>query len=125
MLTNLVENAIKYSASVTNPQVQISAGRREEGGRQLTWVRVSDNGIGIAPENLGRIFDRFYQVDASRARTDESDEDSTEPKSSGTGLGLAIAKWIAHAHHGEIRVESVVGKGSSFEVILPANNPND
>jgi signal transduction histidine kinase len=125
MLTNLVENAIKYSASVADPNVQISAGRREEGDRNSVWVRVSDNGIGIAPESQGRIFDRFYQVDASRTRTDGSDEDVKGPDSSGTGLGLAIAQWIAQAHHGEIRVKSEVGKGSTFEVILPEYNPSN
>ena len=122
MLTNLIENAIKYSAAVTNPQVNISVGRREENGRQLAWVRVDDNGIGIAAEHLAHIFDRFYQVDVSRNRVNGTEGDTSGQDSSGTGLGLAIAQWIAQAHHGEIRVESVVGKGSTFEVILPANN---
>jgi signal transduction histidine kinase len=125
MLTNLVENAIKYSAGVADPQVRISTGTREESDHVLAWVRVSDNGIGIAPENQGRIFDRFYQVDASRTRSEGSVGDSNEPESSGTGLGLAIAQWIAKAHHGEIRVESTVGRGSTFEVILPAYNLNE
>ncbi len=125
MLTNLVENAIKYSAGVTNPTIYILAGMRVEGGQNLAWVRVSDNGIGIPAEHLGRIFDRFYQVDTARSRTDGSDGDGIEPDSSGTGLGLAIAQWIAHAHHGEIRVESEAGKGSTFEVVLPANNPDE
>jgi signal transduction histidine kinase len=120
MLTNLVENAIKYSASVTEPKVQISAGTRVEGGRNLAWVRVSDNGIGIPPEHQAHIFDRFYQVDASRTRTDRVEGDSSKADSSGTGLGLAIAQWIAQAHRGEIRVESTVGQGSTFEVLLPA-----
>ena len=82
---------------------------------------MNDNGISIPAEHLGRIFDRFYQVDAARSRTEGSEGDGIEPDSSGTGLGLAIAQWIAHAHKGEIRVESTVGKGSTFEVILPAN----
>jgi signal transduction histidine kinase len=120
MLTNLVENAIKYSDSVSNPQVDISVGRREEAGRQLAWVRVHDNGIGIAAEHLAHIFDRFYQVDVSRKRGNGLGSDLSGQDSSGTGLGLAIAQWIAQAHHGEIRVESVVGQGSTFEVILPA-----
>jgi len=125
MLTNLVENAIKYSAAVTNPQVYISVGRREEAGHPIAWVRVSDSGIGIAAEHLAHIFDRFYQVDASRNRVNGMEADSSGQDSSGTGLGLAIAQWIAQAHHGEIRVESVTGKGSTFEVILPAaTTPN-
>jgi signal transduction histidine kinase len=118
MLTNLVENAIKYSASVTSPQVNISAGRLEGAGQLVAWVCVSDNGIGIDSEQQAHIFDRFYQVDAARNRSDGEDELSGQD-SSGTGLGLAIAQWIAKAHHGEIRVESVVGQGSTFEVILP------
>lgn len=125
MLTNLVENAIKYSSSVTNPHVQISTGSREDDGHQLAWVRVSDNGIGIAPENQGRIFDRFYQADAARNRVNEMVGDASGQDSSGTGLGLAIAQWIAQAHHGEIRVESAAGQGSTFEVILPAYNPSE
>ncbi len=122
MLTDLIENAIKYSASVTNPQVHISAGSREEAGHPLAWVRVSDNGIGIAAEHLAHIFDRFFQVNEARNRVNDMESDSSGQDSSGTGLGLAIAQWIAQAHHGEIRVESMVGQGSTFEVILPADN---
>jgi len=125
MITNLVENAIKYSATVTNPQVGVSVGRREETGRQLAWVRVSDNGIGIAAEHLAHIFDRFYQVDVARNRVNGIETDASGQDSSGTGLGLAIAQWIAQAHHGEIRVESIAGQGSTFEVILPAFNHSE
>ncbi len=125
MLTNLVENAIKYSAGVPDPTVHISAGTRLDGEQTNGWVRVSDNGIGIPNEHLGRIFDRFYQVDAARSRIEGSDGVGLEPDSSGTGLGLAIARWIACAHQGEIRVESAVGKGSTFEVSLPANIPTE
>lgn len=123
MLTNLVENAIKYSAKVPRPQVQISTGLREDGEQHLVWARVSDNGIGIAAQNLGQIFDRFYRVDEARTRMDGADGDGSGRESSGTGLGLAIAQWIAHAHQGEIRVKSEAGKGSTFEVILPRDNP--
>jgi two-component system, OmpR family, sensor kinase len=125
MLTNLVENAIKYSASVTEPKVQISAGTRVEGGRNLAWVRVSDNGVGIPPEHQAHIFDRFYQVDASRTHTERVEGDSSKADSSGTGLGLAIAQWIAQAHQGEIRVESTVGQGSTFEVLLPVYDSSE
>ncbi|HEX9090505.1 MAG TPA: HAMP domain-containing sensor histidine kinase, partial [Anaerolineales bacterium] len=122
MLTNLVENAVKFSAGVPNAQVNISAGKQEEGSGKLAWVRVKDNGIGIATENLGRIFDRFYQVDAARNRVDGNEGEAEEQGSSGTGLGLAIANWIAQAHHGTIRVESETGKGTTFEVVLPESN---
>jgi two-component system OmpR family sensor kinase len=120
MLSNLVENAIKYSASVSSPKVSISAGTREENGREMAWVKVSDNGIGISAEYLGHIFDRFYQVDASRSHLNQLDGDGSGQESSGTGLGLAIAQWVAHAHQGEIRVQSAAGQGSTFEVMLPA-----
>jgi signal transduction histidine kinase len=119
MLSNLVENAVKYSSSVTNPQVSISAGRRQEDGKELAWVKVSDNGIGIPPEHLKHIFDRFYQVEASRSHISQVDGDGNGQESSGTGLGLAIAQWVAKAHQGEIRVESAAGHGSTFEVVLP------
>jgi signal transduction histidine kinase len=121
MFTNLVENAIKYSAGVSTPQVDVSTGKREEAGRSLAWVIVHDNGIGIAAEHQAKLFDRFYQADSSRTRPNGSEGEVYEAESSGTGLGLAIAQWIAHAHHGEIRVESAVGKGSTFEVDLPIN----
>lgn len=122
MLSNLVENAIKYSSNVTKPRVHISVGRRGEAGHQFAWVRVDDNGIGIAAEHLAHIFDRFYQVDVSRSRVNGTEGETSGQDSSGTGLGLAIAQWIAQAHHGGIRVESVVGKGSTFEVVLPADD---
>lgn len=123
MFTNLVENAIKYSAGVANPRVDVSSGKREEADRVLAWVRVQDNGIGIAAEHQARLFDRFYQADSSRTRRANVEGDTNEAESSGTGLGLAIAQWIAHAHHGEIHVESIGGQGSIFEVVLPAGNP--
>jgi signal transduction histidine kinase len=122
MLTNLVENAIKYSASVIQPQVNITAGRRVEDGQSKAWVRISDNGVGIAPEHLRGIFDRFYQVDAARSRSEKMESDVSGQDSSGTGLGLAIAQWIAYAHYGEIRVESTKEQGSTFEVVMPAYN---
>jgi signal transduction histidine kinase len=122
LLTNLVENGIKYSASVSAPKVNISAGQRGTNGSSQAWVKVSDNGIGITPEHQAHIFDRFYQVEQSRNRTSNSDGDGAGQDSSGTGLGLAIAQWIARAHEGEIRVESTPGHGSTFEVRLPVLN---
>lgn len=119
MVTNLVENGIKYSAGVVEPKVEISVGNREEARRQVAWVKVIDNGIGIDAEHLEHIFDRFYQVEASRTHADSADGDGVQSESSGTGLGLAIAQWIARAHQGEIRVESRIGRGSTFEVVLP------
>jgi two-component system phosphate regulon sensor histidine kinase PhoR len=75
-------------------------------------VTVTDTGIGIAPEHLPLIFERFYRVDKARSRSE-----------GGSGLGLAIANHIAKAHNGKIEVESEVGKGSSFRLILPIIPP--
>ena len=70
---------------------------------------VSDTGIGIAPEHLPRIFDRFYRGDSSRSR-----------RTGGSGLGLSICKSIAEAHRGSIEIESEPGKGTRVSLTLPA-----
>ena len=70
---------------------------------------MSDTGVGIAPEHLGNIFDRFYRADDSRARA-----------TGGHGLGLAIAGEIARAHGGNLSASSRLGEGSTFTVTLPA-----
>jgi signal transduction histidine kinase len=75
-------------------------------------LAVQDTGPGIAPEELTRIFERFYRLDRARSR-----------RSGGAGLGLAIARWIAEAHGGRIEVESAVGQGSTFTVVLPLSTP--
>jgi len=80
------------------------------GGVEIT---VKDTGPGIPPEDLQRIFERFYQVDKSRARP------------SGAGLGLTITKEIVEAHNGSIRAESVVGLGTKFIVRLPPAQSDD
>jgi signal transduction histidine kinase len=111
MVSNLIENAIKYTEGV-DKQVCIETGILES----RAWVRVSDNGPGIAPEHLPHLFDRFYRVDKARARAME--EESESP--TGSGLGLSIIQWIAQAHGGEVLVESTPGNGSSFEVRFEA-----
>ena len=100
LILNLVENAIKYGKS--HGQICVTASTL--GG----WVeiRISDDGIGMAKEVLPFIFDRFYRVDTARDRT-------------GTGLGLSIVKWIVQVHHGSIRAESELGKGTTFVIVLP------
>ena len=104
---NLIENAIKYN--VPNGRVDIIGVKQ----RQTAVIRVRDTGIGIAPEHFGRLFERFYRVDASRSR-----------QIGGTGLGLSIVKHLAVLYGGEVSVESQVGKGSTFTVRLPmALNP--
>ncbi|NJO98882.1 MAG: cell wall metabolism sensor histidine kinase WalK, partial [Pleurocapsa sp. CRU_1_2] len=71
-------------------------------------ISIEDNGIGIPPDDLPRIFDRFYRVDIARSR-----------ETGGFGLGLAIAKQIIQAHNGQITVESSLGKGTKFQIFLP------
>lgn len=101
-ITNLVDNAIKYSD--VGGQVRILAVRDRNG----VHIQVSDDGCGIPAEHLPRLFERFYRVDKARSRN-----------LGGTGLGLAIVKHIAKAHHGRVTVESIPGKGSSFQFSVP------
>jgi hypothetical protein len=98
----LLDNAIKYTPE--GGKVRISA-TREDG---YAAISVSDTGIGIEPEVLPHIFERFYRGDSARARDEH-----------GSGLGLAIADWIVRAHNGEIRIISEPGKGSTFSILLP------
>ena len=112
MITNLVENGIKYSAGA-QPWVCVETGC----GEGKAWLRVADNGPGIAPEHLSHLFDRFYRVDQARARLDEDSPDPQRP--SGTGLGLSIVQWIAKAHGGEVHVSSQLGQGTTFETVFP------
>lgn len=113
VFTNLVDNALKHSAA--GGIVAVAAGGTPEGAQ----ITVTDNGAGIPREDLTRIFERFYQVDKSRARGGEY------AAGGGVGLGLAITKEIVEAHHGTLSVESVVGMGSRFTVRLPAALPED
>jgi len=102
LLLNLVDNAVKYSC----PGGSVELGLVRDGSEAR--LSVTDQGIGIAPEEQGRIFDRFYRSDNARAHMKK-----------GTGLGLSICKWIADAHQGSIRVQSVPGQGSTFTLVLP------
>ncbi len=102
-VTNLVGNAVSYSESGT--RVGVSVRRARDG---LVEVAVTDQGVGIAPEEQERIFERFYRVDAARSR-----------RTGGTGLGLAIVKHVAENHGGQVTVWSEPGRGSTFTVRLP------
>lgn len=102
LLINLVDNALKYTPA--GGRVTVGLARGEDVGT----IVIADTGIGIAPEHLPYLFERFYRVDAARSRAD-----------GGAGLGLAIADWIARAHNGKIVVTSQVGVGSIFSVHLP------
>lgn len=105
VFVNLVSNAVKF----TNEGEVIVSGRRihDVDGDAWVEVRVADTGVGIAPEELKRVFDRFYRGDAARAR------------SGGAGLGLAIARLLVDQHGGRIEVQSRLGHGSEFRVLLP------
>ena len=103
MLLNLVDNAIKYTES---GEVEILVRKKKKN----IEFRVRDTGMGIPPECIPRIFERFYVVNKARSR-----------ELGGTGLGLSIVKHIVELHGGEIFVESTPGKGSTFTVIIPQN----
>jgi signal transduction histidine kinase len=117
MITNLVENGIKYTEG-EDRRVEVSTGWRFSPGGDQAWVRVCDNGPGIPPEHIPLLFDRFYQVDRSRTHQNEGEGES-DTSLPGAGLGLSIARWVAVAHTGDIHVESELGTGTVFNVILP------
>ena len=102
VLINLLHNAISYTPE--GGAITVEAKPVPEG----VEIAVADNGIGIPPEDLSRIFERFYRVDKGRSR-----------EMGGTGLGLSIVKHIVEAHGGKLRVESKPGKGSRFTFFLP------
>ena len=124
ILANLAENAVKFTPE--GGTVTFAALRTEweddasgmgavlmGGAREAVAFRVTDTGIGMAPGELSRIFDAFYQVDGSSTR-----------EHGGTGLGLSIVKRLVDAHGGEVAVESARGEGTTFSVILPEPEPD-
>lgn len=108
VLLNLVENAIKHTPE--DGKVMIQAQNLE--GHTIT-LSVTDTGVGIPPQDVAHVFERFYRVDKSRSRAQ-----------GGAGLGLAIAKSFVEAHGGRIEVQSTVDVGTTFIVTLPAYQPN-
>jgi two-component system sensor histidine kinase SenX3 len=106
-VSNLVENAIAYSGEET--QVTVMTRSDDE----HVEIAVTDQGIGISPNDVDRIFERFYRADQARSRT-----------TGGTGLGLAIVKNIATNHGGRVEVSSTLGGGSTFTLRLPARPPD-
>ncbi|MFC1961858.1 ATP-binding protein [Chloroflexota bacterium] len=102
VITNLLTNAIRHTPSGGNVTVMV---KKDEG--ELT-ISVADTGEGITPEDLPHVFERFYRSGDSRSRTE-----------GGTGLGLAIAKQMVEAHGGKVQVESKIGTGSIFRILLP------
>ncbi|MGE0217430.1 sensor histidine kinase [Mycolicibacterium sp.] len=109
-IANLVSNAIAYSPNGSS----VSISRRRRGGN--IEIAVTDRGIGIAPADQERVFERFFRVDKARSRA-----------TGGTGLGLAIVKHVAANHNGSIRLWSQPGTGSTFTLSIPAysDDPDD
>lgn len=101
VLANLVTNSIKYG----RPNGKVLAGMYDMDENML--IEITDNGIGIAPEHLPRLFERFYRVDKSRSRAE-----------GGTGLGLSIVKHIIESHDQTINVRSTPGIGTTFGFTL-------
>lgn len=104
MMRAIIDNSIKYSKEAC--EIVINSKSLKE----KFEIRISDNGIGIPPEELPHIFDRFYRVDKARTRD-----------LGGSGLGLSIVKWIAEKHGGSVKAESVLGQGTSIIIDIPIN----
>lgn len=107
LLTILLDNAVKATPSGGSVNISL-AHSQDTGAQNVVVVTVQDSGTGIAQEHLPHIFDRFYRVSKDRSR-----------ETGGAGLGLAIAQWIAGAHRGVIQVDSEIGRGATFRVVLP------
>jgi len=105
-LVNLTENALRYGASDAGGRVTLGARAMADGVE--TWIR--DTGPGIAPEDLPHVFERFWRSEKSRNR-----------QTGGSGIGLALVKQLIEAHGGRVSVESTLGHGATFRVMLPAS----
>jgi len=105
VMFNLVSNAIRYTPA--GQRIDVRWQLMPDGSAVFS---VQDTGVGIAPEHIPRLTERFYRVDRSRSR-----------ETGGTGLGLAIVKHVAQRHGAELGIESVPGKGSRFSITFPAN----
>lgn len=100
--TNLVINAVRYTEDRGEIRIRWWADKRN------AYLSVTDTGIGISPEHLPRLTERFYRVDSGRSLD-----------SGGTGLGLAIVKHVLLRHQAELRIDSTLGKGSVFTCVFP------
>src|SRR5213594_196420 len=111
LLINLIDNAVKYTPS--GGRVQVSASLAFSGNHQppLVEISVADTGCGIPEKDLPRLTERFYRVDKARSR-----------ELGGTGLGLAIVKHIIQAHHGQLKIESKIQKGTTVRISLQAED---
>ena len=112
IMNNLLDNALKHTPARHEVRVETAARRDPRGNRPGVEIAVVDTGRGIPPEDLPRLFERFYQVDKARAQT--------APGS--VGLGLSIVKQIVEAHQGRVSVTSTLGAGTRMSVWLPAGS---
>ncbi len=111
LLGNLLDNAIKYTPEHHQIVVSAAAAKPNAAGHEFVEFAVKDSGNGIAPDELPRLFERFYRVDKARSR-----------ELGGTGLGLAIVKHLAKAHGGDVGVTSELGNGARFYFTLPVQD---
>jgi two-component system phosphate regulon sensor histidine kinase PhoR len=105
---NLVENALKYGASGKRVEIALERTAPSGGGNAEAVVAVRDYGLGIAPEHLPRLTERFYRVDVGQSRAE-----------GGTGLGLALVKHVLNRHRGRLTIDSTLGAGATFTARLP------
>lgn len=106
VVQNLVDNALRYGR--TGKRVEVTLGEDQRGGKSMLRLDVRDFGDGISREHLPRLTERFYRVDAAASRA-----------KGGTGLGLAIVKHIVNRHQGILTIDSELGQGSTFSVLIP------
>jgi two-component system sensor histidine kinase BaeS len=111
VLGNLVANSLRYTPPGGRIVIDLTNRSTGPNGAEVC-VTLTDTGVGIEPEHLRHVFDRFYRADASRTRG-----------TGGSGLGLAICKYLVEAHGGTIEVSSQVGSGTTFTIALPALAP--
>ena len=114
LFTNLIGNALRYTQE--GGEVEVELTRLEVANPSVLRVKVKDNGIGIPSEALPRLFGRFYRVDSARSH---GTGNSLTQNSAGSGLGLAICQAIIENHHGQVQIESTLGKGTTVTVTLP------
>ncbi|WP_416673956.1 sensor histidine kinase [Egbenema bharatensis] len=119
LFTNLISNAIQYTPQ---GRVDINLRRVKHQGISYLQVQIQDTGIGIPPDALPQIFERFYRVDP--ARSNAGLQPGQTGSTTGSGLGLSIASIIVENHQGQIQVESVLHKGTTFTVLLPCSTVN-